>query len=72
MLIPVARALAYAHQQGIIHRDVKPSNILITQSGEPMLTDFGIAKILLDAEETADLTGTGMGIVTPEYMAPEQ
>jgi serine/threonine protein kinase len=72
LLIPIARALAYAHEQGIIHRDVKPSNILITHSGEPMLTDFGIAKILLNDEETADLTGTGMGIGTPEYMAPEQ
>jgi len=55
----------------MIHRDVKPSNILITADGEPMLTDFGIAKIL-DLEDTADLTGTGMGIGTPEYMAPEQ
>ena len=72
LLIPIARALHYAHQQGIIHRDIKPSNILITQSGEPMLTDFGIAKILLDTEETADLTGTGMGVGTPEYMSPEQ
>lgn len=72
LLIPIARALHYAHQQGIIHRDVKPSNILITQSGEPMLTDFGIAKFLLDTEETADLTGTGMGVGTPEYMSPEQ
>jgi len=72
LLLPVARALEYAHQQGVVHRDVKPSNILITASGEPMLTDFGIAKILLDSEETADLTGTGVGIGTPEYMAPEQ
>ncbi|MEW5938156.1 MAG: serine/threonine-protein kinase [Chloroflexota bacterium] len=72
LLIPIARALAYAHEQGIIHRDVKPSNILITHSGEPMLTDFGIAKILFSEGETADLTGTGMGIGTPEYMAPEQ
>jgi eukaryotic-like serine/threonine-protein kinase len=71
LLLPVARALHAAHQQGIIHRDVKPSNILITQSGEPMLTDFGIAK-LLDVEETHTLTGTGVGIGTPEYMSPEQ
>jgi eukaryotic-like serine/threonine-protein kinase len=72
LLLPVARALHYAHQQGIVHRDVKPANILITQSGEPMLTDFGIAKILMDTEDTFDLTGTGMGIGTPEYMSPEQ
>jgi len=71
LLLPIARALDFAHRQNMIHRDVKPSNILITADGEPMLTDFGIAKIL-DLEETQDLTGTGMGIGTPEYMAPEQ
>jgi hypothetical protein len=71
LLLPVARALAYAHSQKIIHRDVKPSNILITQSGEPMLSDFGIAK-MLEAEETLDLTGAGVGVGTPEYMSPEQ
>jgi len=71
LLIPVARALAYAHSHGIIHRDVKPSNILITESGEPMLTDFGIAKVI-GGEEGYTLTTTGMAIGTPEYMAPEQ
>jgi serine/threonine protein kinase len=71
ILIPIARALSYAHQQKIVHRDVKPSNILITDSGEPMLSDFGIAKIL-EADETLDLTGTGVGLGTPEYMSPEQ
>jgi eukaryotic-like serine/threonine-protein kinase len=71
LLLPISRALDYAHRSSMIHRDVKPSNILITADGEPMLTDFGIAKVL-DLEETADLTGTGMGIGTPEYMAPEQ
>jgi serine/threonine protein kinase/Tol biopolymer transport system component len=71
MLLPVARALQFAHQQGIIHRDVKPSNILITLSGEPMLSDFGIAKIL-ESQGSTSLTGTGVGMGTPEYMAPEQ
>lgn len=71
LLIPVAHALDFAHQQGMVHRDVKPSNILITQSGDPMLTDFGIAKII-DSDATMDLTGTSATIGTPEYMAPEQ
>ncbi|MEW5939753.1 MAG: extracellular solute-binding protein, partial [Chloroflexota bacterium] len=71
LLLPIARALAFAHEQGIVHRDVKPSNILITRSGDPMLTDFGIAKIL-EADDGVTLTGTGVGIGTPEYMAPEQ
>ena len=71
ILMPIVRALSYAHQQKIIHRDVKPSNILITDSGEPMLSDFGIAK-MLEADETLDLTGTGVGLGTPEYMSPEQ
>ena len=71
ILLPIARALAYAHGHKIIHRDVKPSNILITDSDEPMLSDFGIAKII-EAEESLDLTGTGVGVGTPEYMSPEQ
>lgn len=71
-LVPIAKALDYAHQEKVIHRDIKPSNILLTQNGQPMLSDFGIAKIILDNEETADLTGTGVGIGTPEYMSPEQ
>jgi serine/threonine protein kinase len=71
LLGPISSALAVAHQQNIIHRDVKPSNILLTEHGQPMLTDFGIAKVL-DNEETADLTGGGVGIGTPKYMAPEQ
>lgn len=71
LLIPIARALEYAHSLGIIHRDVKPANILLTASEQPMLTDFGIAKILTP-DETMDLTSTGTGIGTPEYMSPEQ
>ncbi|HWQ47251.1 MAG TPA: protein kinase, partial [Longilinea sp.] len=74
MLIPIANALESAHQMGIIHRDVKPANILITANGSPMLSDFGIAKILQrnEDEPTTSLTGTGVGIGTPEYMSPEQ
>lgn len=72
LLIPIARGLEYAHQQRIVHRDVKPSNILLDPSGIALLTDFGIAKILSDTEETSELTTNGMGIGTPEYMSPEQ
>ena len=71
LLLPIAKALYYAHQHNVVHRDIKPSNILFSQSGEPKLTDFGIAKIL-EIEETHSLTGTGVGIGTPEYMSPEQ
>ena len=55
----------------MVHRDVKPANILVTDSGEPMLTDFGIVK-MLDVEDGNTLTGTGVGLGTPQYMAPEQ
>jgi len=71
ILLPIAEALDYAHSQNMVHRDVKPSNILLTERGQPMLTDFGIAKVL-DIEETMDLTGTSAAVGTPEYMAPEQ
>ncbi|MEA4906914.1 MAG: serine/threonine-protein kinase [Anaerolineaceae bacterium] len=71
LLLPIAHALEYAHSQNVLHRDVKPSNILITQDRQPMLTDFGVAK-LLELEDGQTLTGTGVGIGTPEYMAPEQ
>jgi arabinogalactan oligomer/maltooligosaccharide transport system substrate-binding protein len=71
LLAPIARALDYAHQHKMIHRDVKPSNILITDSGEVMLTDFGIVK-MLEVDDGNTLTGTGVGLGTPDYMAPEQ
>jgi serine/threonine protein kinase len=71
LLAPIARALEFAHAQKIIHRDVKPANILISQSGAPQLSDFGIAKIIAGKGSTR-LTTTGVGIGTPDYMAPEQ
>ena len=72
LLWPVAEALEYVHDHGILHRDVKPSNIMITATKKVMLTDFGIAKWLEDPLDQFTLTGTGIGIGTPEYMAPEQ
>jgi serine/threonine protein kinase len=66
----LARAVHYAHQRGIIHRDVKPSNVLLTADGTPKITDFGLAKRL----DRADLHHTQSGEIlgTPAYMAPEQ
>ncbi len=71
ILLPIAQALTYAHQHNIIHRDIKPGNILLTENGLPMLSDFGIAKIL-GTNGAGTITSAGMGIGTPEYMAPEQ
>ena len=71
ILLPIARALEYAHEMKIVHRDVKPANILLTKNGQPMLTDFGLAKIL-ETKGGTTLTSTGVGIGTPDYMAPEQ
>ena len=67
-LLPLTEALAYAHKRGVVHRDIKPSNILFDEEGQPVLTDFGIAKILETDEAT--LTGTGLGVGTPEYVVP--
>jgi serine/threonine protein kinase len=66
----LADALFYAHEQGIIHRDIKPVNVLMDRSGRPILSDFGIAKVL--ASTQAHLTRPGAGVGTPEYMSPEQ
>lgn len=68
MLKETAGALGYAHRHGIVHRDVKPDNIMFDESGHAVVTDFGIAK----AGTGTRLTGTGMAIGTPHYMSPEQ
>ncbi|MCA8922539.1 MAG: serine/threonine protein kinase [Planctomycetes bacterium] len=65
----LAQALAFAHRNGVVHRDVKPANILIDEAGEPHLVDFGLAKPLHGVD---DLTATGLVVGTPSYMAPEQ
>jgi len=65
----VARAVHHAHEHGILHRDLKPGNILLDDRGEPLVTDFGLAKFLADDVE---LTRTGERPGTPAYMAPEQ
>lgn len=69
LLLPVARAIEYSHQQGVLHRDLKPQNILVSDQGVPKVADFGLAK-RLDAEEGQTVEGVVMG--TPGYMAPEQ
>jgi serine/threonine protein kinase len=69
LIAQVARALDHAHQQGLIHRDVKPDNILLTADGQARLTDFGLVKQL---GEDVDLTRAGQGLGTLNFIAPEQ
>ena len=69
----VCSALAYAHEQGCVHRDIKPGNILVDTQGRVKVADFGLAKLLgQDAAATFALTVTGLGVGTPLYAAPEQ
>ena len=70
LIVKLARTISYAHQRGILHRDIKPGNILIDADGEPHLTDFGLARLI---ERESTITGTMVeGLGTPSYMAPEQ
>ena len=71
ILREVADALAYAHARNVVHRDIKPDNILLATDGRAMVTDFGIARAVSDSGDSR-LTATGMAIGTPAYMAPEQ
>src|SRR6266498_1979111 len=69
LMAKVARAIAYAHGKGVLHRDLQPGNILLDENGEPMVSDFGLAKWL---DQNSDLTRTLETLGTPGYIAPEQ
>ncbi|MEZ4423520.1 MAG: protein kinase [Gemmatimonadota bacterium] len=71
LFLGVCAAVQHAHEQGVVHRDLKPANILVDASGAPKLLDFGIAKVLDDAEG-GDVTRTVARRLTPEYASPEQ
>ena len=69
LLVPVCRAIDYAHDCGVLHRDLKPSNILIDREGHPYVSDFGLAKRI---DVDGSLTPSGAFVGTPSYMPPEQ
>jgi serine/threonine-protein kinase len=69
LTMKIASAVDYAHQRGVIHRDLKPANVLVDASGQPKITDFGLAK---SATGAAQLTTTGQILGTPNFMPPEQ
>lgn len=71
ILVPLTNALVYAHSRGVIHRDLKPDNIIINTDGQPILSDFSLMRIIED-EETRDMTGTKVGLGSPDYISPEQ
>src|SRR5262249_42177081 len=69
LMVQVAETIAYAHRRGVIHRDLKPGNILLDRDGSPRVTDFGLAKKL---QSDSGLTCSGQIMGTPSYMPPEQ
>jgi serine/threonine-protein kinase len=71
IITEVASALGFAHEQGIVHRDVKPENILLLENGHALVADFGIARAATEGD-AQKLTQTGMAVGTPVYMSPEQ
>jgi tetratricopeptide (TPR) repeat protein len=72
LLLAVCAAMEYAHARGVLHRDLKPDNVLVTADGTPKVTDFGLAKRLEGAGGGAGATQSGAVLGTPSYMAPEQ
>jgi formylglycine-generating enzyme required for sulfatase activity len=72
IITKMAEALAYAHERGVIHRDLKPQNILFRANGSPVLSDFGIAKVVAGDPDATQLTRLGTAIGSPRYMSPEQ
>jgi serine/threonine protein kinase/WD40 repeat protein len=69
LMVKIARAVQHAHERGVLHRDLKPNNILLDTRGEPHLTDFGLAKMV---ESSVEMTMSNAILGTPAYMAPEQ
>src|SRR5262249_62148361 len=68
----IGEAVVYAHQQAVIHRDLKPTNILVKEDGSVRLLDFGIAKHLETLGQAVEQTMTGLRLMTPAYASPEQ
>jgi serine/threonine-protein kinase len=69
LLVKISRTVQFAHEHGILHRDIKPGNILLDRHGEPHLTDFGLARLI---EQESTVTNSFDVLGTPSYMAPEQ
>src|SRR5206468_251705 len=69
LLVKIARTVQFAHEHGILHRDIKPGNILLDKNGEPHLTDFGLARLI---EQESTITNSFEVLGTPSYMPPEQ
>ena len=69
LFVKIARTVQFAHERGILHRDIKPGNVLLGKDGEPYLTDFGLARLI---EQKSTVTNSFDVLGTPSYMPPEQ